>query len=112
MRMNDSQLIGLRVETIQGVLVGRLHGIEIETESQHIMSYSVRPSGLVRGLLRDMLLVSRTQVRSISPEVMVIDDMVVADNEKSAPLSALPPLVASQDIAGNMAQRVQKNGQS
>jgi uncharacterized protein YrrD len=71
------KLNNLRVETKSGQNLGLLTGFDLDNETHEIKTYRVRSKGLIKGLLKDELLISREQVISISAERMVVYDAVI-----------------------------------
>lgn len=75
MLISHKKLIGLAVETQSHERLGEIAGFVLETETQTIYQYQVRPTGL-SGIFAKELLVHRQQVISIAEEKMVVDDLV------------------------------------
>ena len=73
MRIPSSDIIGLPVITQQGVHLGHVVSLDIEIETHTITHYHVR-TGIIRGLWHQELLIAASQVVSISPEKMVVED--------------------------------------
>ncbi len=78
MLIQHKQLIGLDVETHSGELLGKLVGFVINTDTQEIEHYEVRPS-LVKQFLGEMLLINRKQVREIKKNKIIVEDGVVKE---------------------------------
>lgn len=78
------KLIGLPVVTERGTHIGHIRAFDIETESQTIIRYSIKPSGIVSPFFRKRndLLITANAVVAITEEHMVVRDTVipVADN--------------------------------
>jgi len=77
MNLQWQQLINLPVRTKSGQALGVLVGFELNGETHEIRVYHVKPRGLIKGLLRQELLIAREQVVSLNQEEMVVDDALV-----------------------------------
>lgn len=96
MMINTDQLFHIPVETVDHHSLGHVVGLEIDIESQSVMQYQVRPTGIVASVLRNVdLLIHRTQVISLTREKMVVDSTVLRDKEKEARMAHLPQHAAS-----------------
>lgn len=92
MKLTDRQLIGLPVQTVAGESVGRVVGLECDSEHHLILNYQVSASPLVArwlGVRNSVLIIGRLQVVSLDNERMVVADAVVTeDNLTNAALAA------------------------
>lgn len=70
------QLRNLPVATESGEQIGRVVDFEIEPENHQIVVYLVSPNRLTRPITHETLRVSCSQVLSITPERMVVEDNV------------------------------------
>jgi len=77
MKISSEKLTGLIVETQSGQKVGKVEGFNVDTESQSILEYVVKPSNLVAGLIKGELVVARGQVVDITDKKIVVDDNLV-----------------------------------
>ncbi|OGY47922.1 MAG: hypothetical protein A3J62_02860 [Candidatus Buchananbacteria bacterium RIFCSPHIGHO2_02_FULL_38_8] len=75
MEITSDNLINLPVYTQSGQYLGRVTSFEIDVDSYAIIYYHVR-TGLIKGLWHQELLISQSQVISVSKEKMVVDDNV------------------------------------
>ncbi|MDD5290456.1 MAG: hypothetical protein PHT40_04695 [Patescibacteria group bacterium] len=82
MKITSKKLFGLSVETKSGTILGRLDGFAMDTDFQSISEYYIKPEGLVGGLVKNKLIISRGQVLDISAQKMVVDDNYAAGAEK------------------------------
>lgn len=73
------KLINLSVQTKSGERLGTLIGFDIDVQTHEIKAYRVKSRGLIKGLLRNELVISREQVISINDERMVVYDAVVGE---------------------------------
>lgn len=83
MKITDQQLIGLPVATVSGQSIGKVVGLECDTEQHFIINYVVGASPLVTrwlGLRTSVLIIARTQVVSITAEQMEVEDNVMPVN--------------------------------
>ncbi len=91
MLINTDQLFHIPVETADGHNLGHVVCLEIDIESQSIMQYQVRPTGIVASVLRNVdLLIHRNQVVSLTKDKMIVDSTVLRDKEKEARIVHLP----------------------
>ena len=74
--ISDAQLLKLPVFTKSGQKLGKVAGFRLETESQMITHYEVRPKGVAAQLVGAEMLIGREQVISIDEEKMVVDDNI------------------------------------
>jgi len=82
MKITSKKILGLSVFTKSGTELGRLDGFAVDTDFQNISEYYVKPEGLVSGLVKGKLIISRGQVIDISAKKMVVDDNFAAGAEK------------------------------
>ncbi len=95
MIMKARQLRNLPVETRSGQHLGRLVDVELDVETQTIVTFIVRPGRLAQQLTRSELRIHRSQVVSLSPERLVVED--AAGQAASEPRRARPGL--AKDVA-------------
>lgn len=93
--LRKNNLIGLPVETAQGLALGCVCDFEFDPIEQKIFRYHVRSKRLIAGLLRHELMIAATQVISLTDEKMVVDDAVArelqeVDREQSSNKAVLP----------------------
>jgi len=81
MLISHDEIIGLPVETKSGQRLGKVSGFVLDNESQKIIHYLVKKTGLLAGITKKDLLVHYEQVILITKEKMVVDDNVVKDRE-------------------------------
>lgn len=67
-------LINTPVITESGQPVGKVLDINVETETQSIHSYAVKPSKLISGLIHPHLQIHRGQVVDISQDKIIVED--------------------------------------
>ena len=77
MKIPSNKLIGLLVETESGQQLGKVSSFNLETGSQSILEYIIRPFNLVKDLIGGDLIISRGQVVSISQKKMIVEDNVI-----------------------------------
>jgi len=96
MMINTDQLFHIPVETVDHHNLGHVVGLEIDIESQSVMQYQVRPTGIVASVLRNVdLLINRNQVVSLTKDKMIVDSTVLRDKEKEARIAHLPQQATS-----------------
>lgn len=76
MLIKSKDLLKLPVETKSGKLLGAVCGMEIDIDTHQIKKYYVKPSGLVKGLIGDVLIIDFSQVLSVTKERMIVEDGV------------------------------------
>lgn len=82
MIINHKNLIGLPVETKNGLLLGKIKSFEIESDAQTVLRYVVKSRSLISKLLSEEvseIIVGRNQVISIDEEKMIVHDTFVKE---------------------------------
>lgn len=74
MKISWQQLYRLPVRTESGQVLGSIEGVSLDTESQAVFQYHIKPSRAILGLFAKELLVSPAVVVSITAEAMVVKD--------------------------------------
>lgn len=82
MLISDTKLIGMPVETEDKTLVGKIIGLEIEIDSQSILNYRIKPTGVINSLLKNDLIITRGQVLSITAKKMIIASGALKDKKR------------------------------
>lgn len=75
------QLKNLPVYAKNGQFLGKIWDIEIESESQTISKYIVRPNLAMANLLAPKLIVKPSQVVVIEKTKMIVEDTAIPDKE-------------------------------
>lgn len=87
--ITSKKLIGLAVFTESGIRLGKVADLEIDIEAQTILRYVIK--GRLGGIMAKELIVSVSEVVSISNEKMIVRDGVqrelVAERKKSATMN-------------------------
>lgn len=78
----NKQLINLPVFTEKGQHLGKISSFGIETSTQSIIKYYVKPENFIKELVEKELIVSAEQVISINKEKMVVEDNIVKETEE------------------------------
>jgi len=76
MKISHQQLINLPVVTQSGHDLGSVKSFNVDIDSQSILEYQIKPSGLVKKLINEDLIISRGQIISITQDKIIIDDNV------------------------------------
>ncbi|PJE75729.1 hypothetical protein COV04_03110 [Candidatus Uhrbacteria bacterium CG10_big_fil_rev_8_21_14_0_10_48_11] len=76
MKIQHRQLLRLQVETKSGTPLGLVQSFAVDTETQGIACYYVKPSPFAKPFA-DTLLIPPAQVLSISKEKMIVEDAIV-----------------------------------
>jgi len=84
MKISSNNLIGLDVVTQSGQQLGRVTSFNIETDSQSILEYVVKPANIVKDLITKDLIIPRGQVIEITNDKIVVEDSLSGskNNEK------------------------------
>lgn len=91
MRLTNKNLISLPVETKSGEKLGKIASFEIDSETHQIIWYCVKSLNPIKDLVfQDQLIISPTQVISITAKKMVVEDGVIKDKIKAALDAAMP----------------------
>ena len=78
--LSRKQLLHLPVETRSGQQVGTIVDFEVDADTQAIWRYEVANGDvLIPGLFGKKLFISPTQVVTLDPAKMVVEDAVVKD---------------------------------
>jgi hypothetical protein len=82
MNLPDRAWRNLPVETASGTSIGKLVGVELDSETHRVTFYHVRRKG---GLVSSgpELLISPTQVVLLTNEKMVVEDLLATDSESA-----------------------------
>lgn len=74
MILNSDQLIGLKVITKNGQILGKIKDFEFNSDNFKIIKYIVSSSDLVKKITSQSLIINSDQVVEISAEAMVVED--------------------------------------
>jgi len=77
--------LNLAVVTKSGLSLGRVVDVEVDTTAREVRYYHVEPPLSLAKLWRQRLLISPSQVISITPEVMTVDDITPEQAVRPAP---------------------------
>ncbi|MEW6610596.1 MAG: hypothetical protein AB1352_03170 [Patescibacteria group bacterium] len=106
MLLTSDQLFHIPVETIDQYNLGHVVGLVIDIESQSIMQYRVRPTGIVANVLRNVdLLINRGQVISLTKDKMVVESTVLRDKESEVRTVHLPQHAVSFSATSSTTQQ-------
>lgn len=83
MRISLKDLQQLPVKTQRGVMLGRIVGIDFDTEAHVVAKYHVARFPVVDELLRRTLLVDPSQVISITSKEVTVEDAILPDATKA-----------------------------
>lgn len=79
MKFNNQKLIGLKIETESGERLGILDSFNLETESQSILEYIVKPNNKIQELISGDLIIPRGQVLDITAKKIIVNDLWLKD---------------------------------
>lgn len=88
MLINISRLKNLPVVTLSGKQLGRVIDLELEIETQTVMNLLVR-----HHVLGKVLVINRSQIKSITAEAITVDDSSVTVTEETLPEKQYEPSV-------------------
>jgi len=88
--LRKNKLINLPVETKSGQSLGHVSDFEFDPLHQQIIRYYIKSGHLIAELLSKELIVSASQVISITEDKMVVEDSITT--EKTAPEEARVPV--------------------
>jgi len=71
----------LPVRTQTGKSLGHVVDLEIDPDSQVVMTYHVKPSRLVPDMVQSPLLIRRSQVIEITEHGLIVDDAVGREDQ-------------------------------
>src|SRR3989338_7495588 len=74
MLITDVQLKNLPVFTASGKQIGRLEDIVIDTDSQSVLNYLVKPATFLAGLTKGSLIIHRGQIMDITADKLIVQD--------------------------------------
>lgn len=94
------QLSGVSVQTASGTSIGAVSDVGIDTDTGRVQKVSVRSGGLVKGLMGDELMVDWSQIIEIREDVVVVDDALAKEANKSLARSMAPTAVAMMSEQG------------
>lgn len=99
MLRSTKRLFGLPVQTVGGINLGQVTDLEIETDTGRLQKMRVKPSGLVKGLMNQELIIDWSQIQEIKEEVILVDDSAVKEKSKASVRSASPAtMVMASDL--------------
>ncbi|MDO8669016.1 MAG: PRC-barrel domain-containing protein [Candidatus Buchananbacteria bacterium] len=81
MILTNDQLIGLKVITKNGQVIGKIKDFEFEAESSKIIKYIISSSDLVKKITSQNLIIGFDQVVEITAEAMIVEDNTVEITE-------------------------------
>lgn len=91
MRVSTDTLLGLRVRTDSGAVLGKVHAVVLDIDFNCIVQYDVRPKGIMDELLRRRgYRIAPSQVKSISKIEMIVEDAVLTETELARVRKAVP----------------------
>jgi len=81
MFLSQDQLIGLKVITKSGQIIGKLKDFEFDTDNFKIARYIVSSSDLVKKITSQDLIISSSQLIEINDKVIIVDDNTLTEGE-------------------------------
>lgn len=88
------RLFGLPVQTRAGIGLGSLWDFEIETDTGRIQKLCVKSGGLVKGLMKDELLIDWSRVVEIQEHAVIVEDVMAKETGQSLAQSVAPSTMA------------------
>lgn len=81
MILTNDNLIGLKVVTKNGQVLGKIKDFEIEIDGFVIEKFIVSSSDLVKKITAQNLIINRNQVIEITAKKMIVDDNLISNTE-------------------------------
>ena len=89
MFLSQDQLIGLKVITKSGQIIGKLKDFEFDTDNFKIARYIVSSSDLVKKITSQDLIINSNQIIEINGKAIIVDDNTLTEGEAAKyPVSA------------------------
>jgi sporulation protein YlmC with PRC-barrel domain len=79
MQLTFDQLKNLPVYTYSGNLLGKVEEMEIDSQTHQIIKYQVKSQEIIKRLTAGKLLISPSQIISLTDEKMVVEDSIVGN---------------------------------
>ena len=89
MNLTKQELIDLPVYTRSNQHLGKVVDFGLDSSTHMISQYYVRSTDLIRGLLTKELIISQSQVVSLTNKKMIVEDSVSRQQEEAARKVAL-----------------------
>jgi sporulation protein YlmC with PRC-barrel domain len=89
MKLNSKQLNNLLVITESNQQLGILESFNLETESQSILEYIVKPNNKIQELISGDLIIPRGQVIDITEKNIIVSDLFLKDKDKEGSKSKI-----------------------
>jgi sporulation protein YlmC with PRC-barrel domain len=88
--ISGKKIIGLTVKNESGDILGKVYNFELEVDSQLVLEYHIKGEGLLKKFMTPEIIVHRSQVKSISEEEMIVDDVSISEGiEGSEPVASI-----------------------
>lgn len=81
MILTINKLIGLKVVTKSGQILGKIKDFEFNTDNSKIERFIVSSSDLVKKITSQNLIININQVIEITAKKMVVDDNLISNSE-------------------------------
>jgi len=81
MILTSDQLIGLKVVTKNGQILGKIKDFEFDADNSKIIRYIVSSSDLVKKITAQNLIIDLEQIVEITVKKMVVEDTVTRSTE-------------------------------
>ena len=79
MQLTFGQLKNLPVYTDSGDLLGKIEEVEIDLKTHQIIKYQVKSQEIIKRLTTGNLLISPSQIISLTDKKMVVEDSIVGN---------------------------------
>jgi sporulation protein YlmC with PRC-barrel domain len=74
MKITNKNIIGLPVKTESGQLLGKVKSFNIDTDSQSILDYDIKPTSIVKEFFEGDFIISRGSVVDITSDTLIVSD--------------------------------------
>ena len=81
MFLSHDQLLGLKVITKNGQVIGKLKDFEFDTDNFKITTYIISSSDLVKKITSQDLIINHNQIIEITAKTIIVDDNTLTEGE-------------------------------
>ncbi|OGY49984.1 MAG: hypothetical protein A3B89_01180 [Candidatus Buchananbacteria bacterium RIFCSPHIGHO2_02_FULL_40_13] len=81
MFLSHDQLLGLKVITKNGQVIGKLKDFEFDTDNFKITRYIISSSDLVKKITSQDLIINHNQIIEITAKTIIVDDNTLTEGE-------------------------------
>lgn len=82
MLISSSKLIGMRVETKDGIKLGKLIGFNIDIDNHLIINYKIKTKLSIEKIFDNLLLISPSQIVEIKKDKIIVENSCFKNAKK------------------------------